>query len=219
MPSNAHAPIRVDIVSDVVCPWCAIGYLQLTRAAQDAGVDLDIHWHPFELNPQMSMDGEHLFQHLQGKYGITAEQSQKSRTQITELGADLGFTFAFSDDMYMWNTFRAHQLIDWAESLGKGHEAKLALLHAHFTDLRNVSDPDVLGDIATQIGLNAEAAKAMLSAGTHAQAVREKQAFWTSKGVQGVPTMVFGGKYATTGAQGAEGFGRVLEAVQRENAA
>lgn len=219
MPNDTASHIRVDIVSDVVCPWCAIGYLQLARAADNANLALDVHWHPFELNPQMPEQGQNLFEHLSAKYGITAEQSHQTRTQIANLGQELGFTFAFSDDMFMWNTFRAHQLIDWADSLGQGHAAKLALLKAHFTDRRNVSDPEVLGEIAEEIGLNADAARAMLAAGTHAQPVREKQAFWTSKGIQGVPTMIFAGKYATTGAQGEDGYGRVLDAVLQDSAA
>ena len=218
MPTDTPE-IRVDIVSDVVCPWCAIGYLQLARAAEMQGVQLDVHWHPFELNPQMGQDGENLFDHLSAKYGITAAQSAQTRAQITQLGADLGFSFAFRDDMFMWNTFRAHQLIDWAETQDAAHGVKLALLKAHFTDRRNVSDVGVLTDIAAETGLDAEAAKAALEAGTFAQTVRRKQVFWTDKGVQGVPTMIFAAKYAVTGAQGVDNYGSVLQQLLSEAAA
>lgn len=210
--------IRVDIVSDVVCPWCAVGYLQLARAAEDVGADLDVHWHPFELNPQMGQDGENLFEHLSAKYGITATQSAQTRAQITKLGAELGFDFQFTDDMHMWNTFRAHQLIDWAEAQGAAHTVKLALLRAHFTDRRNVSDIDVLSAIAGEAGLDASAARTALESGAHADEVRRKQAFWTSKGIQGVPTMIFAARYAVTGAQGAENYGAILQKLLAEAA-
>ncbi|MFY9210932.1 MAG: DsbA family oxidoreductase [Aestuariivita sp.] len=219
MASSPRAPIRVDIVSDVVCPWCAIGYLQLARAAETLGLAIDVHWHPFELNSQMAMEGEKLFDHLARKYGITPAQSQQNRTQITQLGAELGFTFAFSDDMFMWNTFRAHQLIEWAEEQDRAHDAKLALLAAHFTDRRNVSDQDTLADIARDIGLDRQGALDMLNAGTHAESVRKKQAFWTSQGVQGVPAMIFAQRYAATGAQGVAGYRRILENLMTDQVA
>ncbi len=219
MASFTDPSIRVDIVSDVVCPWCAIGYLQLARAAAAQQIDLDVHWHPFELNPHMSQDGENLFQHLSAKYGVTAAQSEQTRAHLTKLGADLGFAFDFTDDMHMWNTFRAHQLIDWAESQGAAHACKLALLKAHFTDRRNVADMDELAKIAGEIGLDATMAKHVLETAEYADEVRRKQTFWTSKGIQGVPTMIFAARYAVTGAQGVENYGAILQKVTAENAA
>lgn len=211
--------MRVDIVSDVVCPWCAIGYYQLVQAAEAEGVSLDVHWHPFELNSTMPEDGQGLFEHLSEKYGITKEQSEKNRAQMIALGAELGFRFSFSDEMRMWNTFKAHQLIDWAEQQGRAHETKLALLAAHFSDARNVSDPEVLATIAEEVGLNADHARQALDAQSHAKPVREKQAFWVKNGVQGVPTMIFAAKYASTGAQGVDTYRRILENVLRAPAA
>ncbi|WP_050927482.1 DsbA family oxidoreductase [Aestuariivita boseongensis] len=219
MTAPSPAPIRVDIVSDVVCPWCAIGYLQLAKAAREQSITLDIHWHPFELNPHMAEEGENLFNHLSAKYGITAQQSAQTRAQITQLGQDLGFEFRFSDDMFMWNTFRAHQLIDWAEHQGKAHDLKLALLKAHFTDRRNVSDIDTLCAIAASVGLDADTARVVLENATYADEVRGKQAFWTSKGVQGVPAMIFAGRYGVTGAQGVENYGRILTGIAAGTAA
>lgn len=219
MATQLEPTIRVDIVSDVVCPWCAIGYLQLARAAEENKIDLEVYWHPFELNPHMAQDGENLFEHLSAKYGITAEQSQQTRAQITQLGAELGFQFNFSDDMYMWNTFLAHQLIDWAATQGAGHACKQALLKAHFQDRRNIGDVEVLVEIASEIGLDRTAARDTLEAGTHADDVRRKQAFWTSKGIQGVPTMIFAARYAVTGAQGVENYGAILQKVATETAA
>ena len=102
-------PVPVDIVSDVVCPWCVIGYYQLAAASRETGVAIDVRWHPFELNPGMADEGENLREHLAAKYGTTLENSIKSRARLTELGADLGFEFNYADDMRMYNTFRAHQ--------------------------------------------------------------------------------------------------------------
>jgi|GEM_PF-2178273 len=148
-------PLRVDIISDVVCPWCAVGYGQLAMAARRSGAALDIHWQPFELNPDMAPEGENLREHLAAKYGSTAEQSAQIRSQLTELGTALGFDFRFGDDMRIYNTFQAHQLIEWAETQGKGHEMKQALLKAYFTDGKDVSDPQVLVQTAEGLGLDA----------------------------------------------------------------
>ncbi len=105
---SAFTPLRVDIVSDVVCPWCVIGYHQLAHAANATGVVIDVHWHPFELNPNMVQEGENLREHLAAKYGTTLGDSIKARARLTEMGAALGFEFNYADDMRRVNTFRAH---------------------------------------------------------------------------------------------------------------
>ncbi len=212
-------PIRVDIVSDVVCPWCVIGYHQLSKAAQDIGIEIDVHWHPFELNPQMADEGENLREHLSAKYGTTLESSIKARARLTDMGAALGFTFNYSDDMRMFNTFRAHQLIDWADDQGKGHDMKLALFSAFFTRREDVSDPLVLAEIATQVGLDRKAALSMLDNGSHAAKVRQEQQFWTSRGVQGVPAMIFDRQHLVTGAQGVETYASILKQLRAAQAA
>ena len=212
-------PIRVDIVSDVVCPWCVVGYHQLSKAAQDTHIEIDVHWHPFELNPKMAEEGENLREHLAAKYGTTLEGSIKARARLTELGAALGFTFNYADDMRMYNTFKAHQLIDWAEGKGKGHDAKLALFAAFFTRREDVSDPLVLASIATRIGLDRLLALTMLESGSHAAQVRQKEIFWTSRGVQGVPAMIFDRQHLVTGAQGVEAYAGILKQVQAAQAA
>lgn len=203
--------IRVDIVSDVVCPWCVIGYHQLAKAAQETGIGIDVHWHPFELNPQMGDDGENLREHLAAKYGTTPEGSRQARTRLTELGATLGFVFNYADDMRMVNTFRAHQLIDWAEEQGKAHEAKLALFVAFFTRRENLNDIGVLVDVAQGIGLDRDAALAMLESREKAQTVRDKEQFWTTRGVSGVPAMIFDRQHLVTGAQGEDTYTRILQ--------
>jgi predicted DsbA family dithiol-disulfide isomerase len=204
-------PIRVDIVSDVVCPWCAIGYYQLAKAAHETGIGIEIHWHPFELNPQMADEGENLREHLAAKYGTTPEGSKKARARLTDMGAALGFTFNYADDMRMVNTFRAHQLIDLAEDQGLAHEAKLALLCAFFTRRENLNNPSVLADVAQSIGLDRDTALEMLSSGERADSVRQKEQFWRSRGVTGVPAMIFQRQHLVSGAQGEDNYARILQ--------
>lgn len=219
MPADPPRPVvQVDIVSDVVCPWCIVGFRQLDQALTQTGYLANLRWHPFELNPTMPTEGQNLREHITEKYGTTAEQSQQARDRLTALGVDLGFTFNFSDNSRMVNTFQAHQLLDWAEGLQLQHPLKMALFAAYFTDGRDVSDAQVLIDVAQSIGLDADAARQVLDSGAHRQAVREKQGFWTSRGISGVPSMVFGGKYLVTGAQGAETYEQLLRRCEAEAA-
>ena len=206
--------LRVEIVSDVVCPWCVIGYYQLAKAARETGVDLDVDWHPFELNPKMAAEGENLREHLAAKYGTTLEGSIKARARLTEMGAALGFTFNYADDMRMVNTFRAHQLIDWAKDQGRAHDMKLALFAAFFTWREDVNNVDALADVANSIGLDCDTARVMLDSGERAESVREKERFWTSRGVTGVPAMIFNRQHLVTGAQGEENYANILKQLQ-----
>ena len=214
-----NTPIRVDIVSDVVCPWCAIGYCQLAKASKETAIDIDVHWHPFELNPQMDEAGENLREHLAAKYGTTPEGSAQARVRLTGLGASLGFTFNYADDMRMVNTFRAHQLIDWAEDQDRAHDIKLALFAAFFTRRENLNDQQVLADAAHSIGLDRNASLAMLENGEKRDLVRQKEHFWTSRGVQGVPAMIFDRQHLVTGAQGEENYATILRHLADQQAA
>ncbi|MDQ2091055.1 DsbA family oxidoreductase [Marimonas arenosa] len=210
MTDTSDPRLRIDIVSDVVCPWCAIGYHQLARAIAETGVAVEILWHPFELNPQMPAEGQNLREHLAEKYGTTREESEQARARLTDLGATLGFTFAFSDDSRMVNTFRAHQLIEWAEGRDRQTDMKLALLKAHFSDGRDISDIATLAAIAGELGLDAEDAEQALGTGRFAAEVRTMQRFWIDKGIRGVPSVVFDLKHLVTGAQGVETYARLL---------
>jgi predicted DsbA family dithiol-disulfide isomerase len=207
----AQDPIRVDIVSDVVCPWCIVGYRQLILASEATGVAIETFWHPFELNPDMEADGEHLRDHIMRKYGSTADQSKDARDRLTEVGAELGIDFQWSDDSRIYNTFAAHQLLHWASETGQAQALKLALFEAYFTQGRDVGDSIVLINVAASVGLNAVEAEAVLKDERHADMVRQKEQFWTARGVSGVPTMVFDGKQATSGAQGVDTFTRLLK--------
>ncbi|MEM7041761.1 MAG: DsbA family oxidoreductase [Pseudomonadota bacterium] len=223
MTTNAeeHAvqPIRIDIVSDVVCPWCIIGYKQLERAQAETGRPAVVYWHPFELNPDMPAQGENLIEHVAAKYGMTTEASRKARARLKALGDDLGFSFDYADDMRMVNSFRAHQLLHWAATKGLQHQLKMALFGAFFTDRRNIDNPTTLIEVAGEVGLPADEAKAVLDDARFAEKVRQHELFWTSHGVQGVPAMLFSGQHVLLGAQGVDGYRAMLERVAEESVA
>lgn len=215
-PQTDATVLQVDIVSDVMCPWCIVGFRQLEQALGRVGVGAYVRWHPFELNPGMPPEGQNLREHLEQKYGSTPEQSEQNRNYLVQLGKALGIDFQFSPSSRIVNTFAAHQLLDWAQEHGVQHPLKLALFKAHFTDARDVSDPETLADIAAEAGLDRKAAAEVLASGSHAAATRTRQQFWTSRGVTGVPAMVFEGKYLLTGAQGAETYAEMLEKLVAE---
>ncbi len=218
MPEEKSRPegaaIRVDIVSDVVCPWCVIGYRQLRRALEARGQEAEIHWHPFELNPGMGSEGQDLKEHVAEKYGSTPEQSQAARARLSELGAGLDFPMDYFEGMRIWNTFRAHQLLHWAGEAGRANALKTALFESYFQRREVVDDPEVLVAAAERAGLDADEARAVLEDGRFAQAVRDLERFWLERGIQGVPAMVFQGRYLLSGAQGEERYAAFLQQLK-----
>ncbi|MCZ4287942.1 DsbA family oxidoreductase [Hoeflea alexandrii] len=212
-------PLRIDFISDVVCPWCVVGYRQLEQALKSTATDYEIHWHPFELNPDMPAEGQNLREHLAEKYGATPEQSQENRARLTDLGATLGFKFAFTDDMRMVNTFDAHRLIHWAETQGLGHTLKQGLFAAYFSEQRDVSDAAVLIDVAENAGLDATEAKAVLDGQRYAAEVRQQENVWIQNNIRGVPAIIFDNKHLVTGAQGVENYTRILTQLAQMRAA
>lgn len=210
MRETNQQPLRIDIVSDVVCPWCVIGWRQLERALAATRIAADVHWHPFELNPDMAPEGEDLAEHIARKYGTTPEASRANRARIVDLGAELGFSFAFGDGSRIRNTFRAHQLIQWAALQGRAHEAEQAMFAAYFTRGEDVHDLDVLVAVASRIGLDPDEARRVLAEARFAEAVRAEEAVWTGRGIHAVPAMVFGERYLVSGAQGVENYTAIL---------
>ena len=207
--------LRIDIISDVMCPWCVIGYRQLAAALEAKDIEHEIHWHPFELNPNMPADGQDMRAHLIEKYGITAAQSDTNRANMAALGQELGFQFNFADGFRMHNTFNAHQLLHWADEKGRKHDLKQALFEAHFTHGRDLSDRAVLVNIAAEIGLDRDEASAVLDDQRFAAQVRQEQQFWTKQGISGVPAVVFDRKHLVTGAQGVENYKSMLDQLQQ----
>ena len=208
--------IRVDIVSDVVCPWCIIGFKQLEKALIATDLSAEITWHPFELNPQMATQGENLREHTAAKYGTTSEGSTKARERITAMGKELGFEFKYSDNMRMYNTFLAHQLLHWAATKGLQHELKMELFSAFFTSRLHVGDPAVLAALAGNIGLDVEEASEMLEDGRFAKDIRFEEESWINRGITGVPTMIINQRHIVNGAQGVENNISILRQLKKE---
>ena len=219
VPPQTAPALQIDIVSDVMCPWCIVGYRQLEQALAQTGVGAFIRWHPFELNPQMPPEGQNTAEHIMEKYGASAEQSAQNRAHLVQIGEGLGIDFNFTPDSRMVNSFAAHQLLHWAQEHNLQHPLKLALFEAHFKQGRDVSDQGVLADVAEEVGLDRAQAVEVLESGSHADAVRELEGTWTGQGITGVPAMVFEGKYLVTGAQGAENYGQVIQQIMAEKTA
>ena len=210
---NSKQPLRIDIVSDVVCPWCIIGYRQLAEALKQTNAKYEIHWHPFELNSNMPSEGQNLREHIMEKYGSSKEESDASRIRMTEAGSEVGFEFNFNDDTRMHNTFNLHQLLYWAGQQGQKpmHDLKQALFSAHFTDGRNISDNTVLADIAAEVGLDRDEALAVLEEQRFAKEVRAEERHWQQQGIQSVPAMIFNERHLVSGAQGVDNYVNILE--------
>jgi predicted DsbA family dithiol-disulfide isomerase len=207
--------LRIDIISDIVCPWCFVGYKQLERAIAtlDGKVDITLHWHPFELAPGLGPEGRSIADHVRERYGATPEQSKGNRARIVEAGAGLGIDFRYGDDSRMYNTHKAHQLLHWAADSGRQTELKLALFHAYFTAQLNVSDTDVLMDVVTIIGLDPVEARAVLNDGRFAKTVSAEIDYWQDHGVSAVPTFIIDNKAMIPGAQDPTTFAHVIEQV------
>lgn len=212
-------PIRIDIVSDVVCPWCIIGYKQLQRTLAELDVPVEVHWQPFELNPHMPADGQDLREHVQWKYGATPAQSEATRQRIADAGTALGFEFRYSEGMRMRNTLKAHQLLHWADEQGKQTELKLELFNAYFTRNENVDDVAVLASAAERVGLDRTEAAAVLEDGRYRHIVKEIAQSWHPRGIAAVPTFIYNGKYMIPGAQDPAVHLKVFEKILNEEAA
>lgn len=207
----SQKPLRIDIVSDVVCPWCVIGYRQLAEALEQTKTPHEIHWHPFELNANMPSEGQNMREHIIEKYGSTKQESDASRVRLTDAGDEVGFEFNFNDDTRMHNTFNLHQLLHLADQQGRMHELKQALFAAHFTHNRNISDINVLADIAAETGLDRNEALAVLEDQRFAQEVREAEKLWQQQGIQSVPAIIFNERHLVSGAQGVDNYLSILD--------
>lgn len=209
--NQSDQPLQIDIVSDIVCPWCIIGYRQLAEALHASNTAHEIHWHPFELNSEMPPEGQNMREHLSEKYGSSAQESEENRRRISAAGAELGFEFNFRDDTRMHNTFNAHQLLHWANQHGRMHDLQQALFSAHFTDNRNLSDNTVLADIAAEIGLERAEALAVIEDQRFATVVREAENVSREQGIQSVPAVIFNRRHLVAGAQGVENYSNILQ--------
>ena len=217
-------PLRIDIVSDVVCPWCIIGLKQVEKALTLVGQDIaaETYWHPFELNPKMVPEGEDTAEHIARKYGSTPEQSRANRSRLSDIGNSVGFAFNYGEGMRIYNTFNAHKLLTIFGS-ERGWRAqtalKMALFTAYFQDRRDVSDIDVLCDIAETQGMDRDVALAWINDAALTTSVRAEMAHWIDQNITGVPAIIFDQKYMVPGAQSAETFADVINKVLTKRAA
>ena len=209
--------LDITLVSDVACPWCAIGLASIDRALarMEGDVDASIRVEPFELNPDMGPEGSEVVAYLAKKYGRTPEQIAQVQARIRESGAAVGFTFGPRN--HVWNTFDAHRMLHWAQLEGKGAELKRALLRAYHGEGRNPGAKDVLVEAATSVGLDAARAKAILDSDEYAQEVRARERFWQQQGVNGVPFVVVNNAYAIEGAQPPEAFEEAFRQILSDN--
>ncbi|MEG3048670.1 MAG: DsbA family oxidoreductase [Thermomonas sp.] len=207
--------LRIDFVSDVVCPWCAIGLASLEQALQrtQGEIAADIHFQPFELNPQLPAEGEGIGEHLQRKYGMDEAQLADNQERIRARGAELGFVFDFNARSRIWNTFDAHRLLHWAGIEGGQRALKHALLQAYFSEGRNVSDHATLVDIASAAGFDTARAAAILASSEYAEDVRAAEQFFTRNGITGVPAVIIERKHLISGGQPVEVFERALREI------
>lgn len=230
MTQTAPRTLTIDIWSDVMCPWCAIGYGQLQKALGqlEREIEADIRWHAFELNPDMPETGEEQAAHIQRKYRRSAEEGAAIRGQMRSIAESAGVSLEYQGEgegdappAMMWNTFAAHKLLTWAlETAGaeKQTELKLALFEAHFNRRRNISARDVLLDVAVSVGLARDAALAALNDEALAAKVRaEEQQAWDLN-ITGVPAMVIENKFMVPGAQAPEAYVNALRRVAEKTA-
>jgi len=208
-------PQRLDIafVSDVACPWCAIGLASLEQALHRVGgeVPAAVRVEPFELNPDMGAEGAELVKYIARKYGRTPDQIAQVQAMIRERGAAVGFSFG--PRTHVWNTLDAHRMLHWASLEGRAIELKRALLHAYHADGRNPAAPDVLVELAEAVGLDPVRAKAIVESREFEPEVRERERYWLELGVGGVPFVLVNNKYAIEGAQSPEAYEQALRQI------
>lgn len=208
-------PLRIDFVSDVACPWCVVGLRSLLQALDAVGdqVKAEIRFQPFELNPNMAPEGENTTEHIQKKYGASPERSAASRQAIKESGERLGFTFNYSPESRIWNTFDAHRLLHWAGLEGKQLALKEALFKSNFTDQRPTNDPNALADAAAEAGLDPARARAILASDEFAAEVRAEEEHWRRNGIQAVPSVIFNERWLIQGGQPPQVFEQAIREI------
>ncbi|WP_020208519.1 DsbA family oxidoreductase [Gilvimarinus chinensis] len=195
--------IQIDIVSDIACPWCAIGYARLTQAMEQLAPDyhFTVQWHAFELDPDHSGKGEPILPALVRKYGGTEEEMRANQEQMIQVAKSLGINFDKLQERYTCNTFDGHRLVKWAAEQGKQTEMKQALFEAYFGRAEDVSQQKVLLEIVTRLGLDEKAALEVLQSTQFADAVRQDEATYQQAGVTAVPAFIVNQKYLISGAQ------------------
>jgi predicted DsbA family dithiol-disulfide isomerase len=210
--------MRIDFISDVACPWCAVGLSSFERALATLGgeVPIDLHFQPFELNPQLGPDGEDATLYLKAKYGMSDEQLAGARANLRERGAQVGFKFGTRE--HVWNTFDAHRLLHWAGEVAASaqHHVKRSLLKAYHQDGLNPAAPEVLLQAAVEAGLDADEARDVILGTRYTDEVRDAQATWQQAGIRAVPSVVIEGRHLIQGGQPPEVFVQAIRELAAE---
>jgi len=207
--------MTIDIVSDVTCPWCAIGLRGLEEGlarASDA-VDAQVRFHPFELNPDMPPEGRNVVEHLGERMGVSPDQLAANRKTLKAKAAELDFAMATTAESRIYNTFDAHRLLLWAQPSGRQQALKRALFEAYFSEGENLADADVLVGAAEKAGLDGAEARTVLASDRYADEVRQEESLWQQRGIHAVPAFIFDGKYLISGAQPPETFEAVVRKI------
>jgi predicted DsbA family dithiol-disulfide isomerase len=207
--------LKIDIVSDVSCPWCIIGFQALSSALSNLSsqVKADIHWQPFELNPMMPPQGQEINEHITQKYGISLEQAEQNRAMIKQRGLDVGYAFGQRGGGRIYNTFDAHRLLHWAAEFDQQTALKLALFDLYFKQGGNPSDHQQLLQVVNQVGLDVNVAQQILESEQYAQEVRQAQQFYQQAGIQSVPAIIINDKHLISGGQPAAIFEQALRQI------
>jgi predicted DsbA family dithiol-disulfide isomerase len=215
---NMSVPLKIDFVSDVSCPWCVIGLYSLEQALSRVGdrVSVTLRFQPFELNPDLDAEGQDVIEHLQGKYGSTAEQIKRNGETIRARGAEVGFTFDMEKRTRVYNTFDAHRLLHWSADSGKQEALKRALFRCYFTDGGNPSAHETLLRLVSEVGLDAERAGEILSSDMYASEVRSRERFYQSNGISAVPSIIIDDQHLIQGGQPVDLFERALLRIASE---
>ena len=222
--NTAPRTLTLDFVSDIACPWCAVGLAALEKAIDRIADDVkvELHFQPFELNPGMQPGGEDIIEHLARKYQITPAQIEQNQQHLYQRGADAGFMFTPGARKRIYNTFDAHRLLHWAaETAGADaqHRLKRALLKAYFIDGQDPSEQAVLRAAAVAAGLDGSQAEAVIAGSDYADAVRAREQLYLDQGIHSVPSVIINGKYLVQGGQPAEVFEQALRQIAAEPAA
>ena len=200
--SEANDTLTIDIVSDVVCPWCYLGEKRLDAALAEAAQPVALRWRPYQLDPTIPDGGLDRAEYMAKKFGAGG-RLQAAHDNLTRLGAEVGIPFAFDKIKRSPNTLDAHRLIRWAASAGVQAEVADRLFKAYFVEGRDIGDRDVLIDIGGECGLDARLVEKLLAEGADADLVREEIAQAQAIGVSGVPFFIFAGRLGVPGAQDA----------------
>ena len=213
-------PLKIDFVSDVSCPWCAIGLGALEKALEHLASDVtvDLHFQPFELNPGMPPEGQDMVEHLTQKYGSTPESQTQAREAIRLRGAGVGFIFHKEGVRRIYNTFDAHRLLHWADIVttqpaGLQRALKEALLQAYFTDGENPAYHEVLLRVVGKVGLDMDRAREILAGDEYADEVRERERFYQDAGIHAVPAVIINDTHLISGGQPVEVFEQALRRI------